>query len=86
MMERGARTGEDQRGSLMAFYRIGCYGKRHQKAIASEQEHSILPGEVSLGTCGVSKYSVYKGRYTEDGGSKWVGKMRRLKGARNLLL
>jgi hypothetical protein len=59
----------------LAFYRIGCHAKRHQKAIASEQEQKIPPGEMSLGKCGVFKYSVYKGRYTEDGENKWTGWM-----------
>jgi hypothetical protein len=67
MMERGSGDAKTQGGAWWPFIgRIGCHAKRHQKAIASEQEQRISPGEVSIGKCGVSKYSVYKGRYTED--------------------
>lgn len=59
----------------MAFKDTGCSAKRHQKAIASEQEQKIPPGEVSLEKCGVPRYSVYKGLYTEretEEQGRWV--------------
>lgn len=44
MMERGTRRCNDLKRSWTALYRIGCHAKRHQKAIASEQEQRIPPG------------------------------------------